>query len=192
MIDPKHDFNAPIAKTTAEIAKVLIHELSSNADLLVIDAKTPEEEKLKDEQATDFAIRFMRIISSTDIPADYASYSIEKIQVILSQLKKYVDGMVDQTKREILSRYIGARSPRTGTFTYDVATLGEFMMALDRIRKETGNNDDDFFVKETLPETMEATSPDPVVDPTADGSRGVVNAETQTPVEPEEDADTSK
>lgn len=149
MADTKHDFKDPIEKTSTELAKVVLQQMLANVDKLIYPYKefTDEEEKQHDEETTDFAIKITQLIGATDLPGDYASYPIDKIQTFLNVLKNYVDGTVRQVKDEIMSRTLGVKSPRTDTYAQDVATMADLMMTLNAVREKTGNNPDDYFIK---------------------------------------------
>jgi len=85
-------------------------------------------------------------MSATDIPADYATRSLDKLIQVLTNVKNYIDGTVVKYDDEILSRLFGAKSPVTGTYMRDVATLGAIMLALEKTRKDTGGKLEDYFI----------------------------------------------
>jgi hypothetical protein len=145
----EHDFKAPIERTSVGIAKVILDKFVENFDLFVFEDN--EESKAKEveiiEKTTDLGIEIMSIMSTTDIPADYASYSIDKILAGFGAMKNFIDGMIRQQQDELIARTLGAKSPVTNTYARDVATLGELMLALNKVRMDTGNNPDDYFIK---------------------------------------------
>jgi len=144
-----HDFKEPIEKTSVVLAKIVLDSLSENFNSFVyedIDI-TPEQERALIEKTTDVSIEILSKMATSDIPADYATLSIDKLIAALQAMKMYVDGTVRQMENEILSRSLGAKSPVTNTYAKDCASLGEVMLLLTKVREETGNNPDDYFVK---------------------------------------------
>lgn len=147
-MNTEFDFKAPIEKTSVELAKTILNNMSENFSTFVYEDIDLTEEQRADlaEKGTDFAINTLSVMSSTDIPADYATYSIDKLIAGLTAIKNYLDGTVRQMHDEILSRTLGAKSPVTNTYARDVATLGQVMLALQKVREETGNKPEDYFV----------------------------------------------
>lgn len=151
-----HDFKAPIEKTSVGLAQVILQNYIENLEYFVYEdneeSRKPEYVANIEEKTIDFAIRCMALMATTDIPADYATYPIDKIIAGLQALKIFIDGSLRQNADELLARTIGARSPVTNTYAKDCATMGELMLALKRVREETGNNDADYFIPKPTPE----------------------------------------
>lgn len=147
-MNKEFDFKKPIEKTSVGLSKIILTNLIENFDTFIYEDidLTPEQEAEKIEKGTDFSINLLSVMSATDIPADYASYCIDKISIALASIKQYVDGTVRQMHDEILSRSLGAKSPVTNTYAKDCATLGQVMLSLKKIRGETGDNPDDYFI----------------------------------------------
>lgn len=147
MEENKYDFNAPIEITSTGLAKLILERFNDSKEDLIyrLDTQTPEEKKVAEEKATDFAIGIMQAIAATDLPADYAALPIEKLIAILSVLKNYINGSARQAEDEFLSRTYGVKHPVTGKYRKDLITLGALMMKVDEARKATGDNPDDFF-----------------------------------------------
>ncbi len=145
MTENTFDFKAPIEKTATALARVVLTNLAENFDTFVYeDIDTSEEQKANlAERGTDFSINLLSLMSATDIPADYATYPIDKLIAALAAVKTYIDGTVRQMHDEILSRELGAKSPVTNTFARDCATLGDVMLTLDKTRKTT---DGEYFI----------------------------------------------
>lgn len=154
-INNQHDFKPTIEKTSVELARVVLQNYVDNFDMFVYEDNdtTQGEEYTKNivEQTTDFGIRCMALMATTDIPADYATYGIDKLISGLEAIKRFIDGSLRQNIDELTARTIGAKSPVTNTYAKDCATLGEVMMALKKARELTGNNPDDYFIKKPVP-----------------------------------------
>ncbi len=143
-----HDWVTPIETTSVELAKVVLSKLTENFDDLVYKnvGLTDEEKKKYEQKGTDFSISVLNIMSLTDIPADYATRSIDKLLEALESVKQYITGTIVKYDDEILSRLFEVKSPVTGTYMRDVATLGTIMLKLKEIREKTGNNMSDYFI----------------------------------------------
>ncbi len=160
----EHDFNAPIEKTSVELAKVVLKNFIDNFDIFVYEmndeTKSAEFTKSIVEKTTDFGIHTMALMATTDIPADYATYGIEKVIAGLEALKEFINGTLRQNTNELLSRTIGAKSPATNTYAKDCATLGDIMLALKKVRDSQGNNDADYFIPRKELSTEEVAVPE--------------------------------
>jgi len=138
-MDNNFDFKTPIEKTSTKLAKVVLDDLVENFDTFVYEDidLTDEQKEIIAEKATDFSIDVMAKMSTTDIPADYIGYPIDKLIAALSAIKTYLEGTVRQMHDEILSRELGHKSPVTGTFARDCATLGDVYLKLKNSRDNT-------------------------------------------------------
>lgn len=145
MENKEHDFKGPIEKTSVVLAKVVLEKLLENFDTFVYEDidLSDEQKSYLDEKGTDFGIETLQLMSVTDIPADYIGYPIDKLIASLAAIKTYIEGTVRQMHDEILSRELGAKSPITGTFARDCASLGDVMMTL---KKSRDNSDGEYFI----------------------------------------------
>jgi hypothetical protein len=146
----KHDFKAPIEKTSTELARILIEKMHENKDWLVFENKneeTEEEKKERNEKFADFVAEYLKVASMTDIPADYTTWSLEKVIGALSVMKNNIEGMIRTHEDEILSRLYREKSPESGKYRKDVAKLGTVLLTLENMREETGGNVEDYINK---------------------------------------------
>lgn len=179
--DPNYDFNAPIEKTSVEIAKFIISKMDELKEFVIVENSEkldPIKKAAFIEKSTDMSIDIMKQMAASDIPADYATTSIDKIIVILETLKSFVKGTVNQYSDEMMARYLGARSPKTGKFAAECVTLGDLIIKLEGIRAEQGGNKYDYF-SEPVAEAAAA-------DAAAGGNDGAAaNAGIRDPKDPE-------
>lgn len=141
-----HDFTTPIEKTATELAKQIISILSENKDILIFnDQEVAEISKETNEKSTDVMVQILQLITTSDIPADYAGRCFDKLHTTVEILKKYVEGHVRQAEDELLSRTLGARSPENNKYRSEVSTVGNLMLKLNEVRAAQGNNADDYF-----------------------------------------------
>ncbi len=144
----EHNFNPAIEKTSVELAQIFLKNFIDNFSVFVYEindeTKSPEFVKEKIEKITDFTIHLMAVMAATDIPADYATWCIEKIIASMQVVKDNIDGRLREYNDETLSRFYGRKSPLTDSYAKDMATLGDIMLGLNRVRQETGNNPEDY------------------------------------------------
>lgn len=167
MHNPSHDFLTPIENTSSELAKQILALAITKQDVLLAPfnpKQTLEEKANHEEVGNDFAIEVMRLISVSDLPADYASSPIDKCMVMLTVLKKFIDGTVNQQKDELMALTIGVKSPMSDKYRADVATLGEVMLALNNAREMRGTTQKDF-LNEIAPEISTEEKPENGVAP---------------------------
>lgn len=182
-VNPNYDFNAPIEKTSTEIAKFIISKLDEAKEFVIVenvDKLEPIAKAAFFEKSTDLSIEISKYMATTDIPADYATKSIDKVIVVLETLKAFIAGTINQYKDEMMARYLGAKSPKSGKYAAECATLGEVILKLEAIREEQGGNKYDYFSE---PETASAPAdaPDHSADKLSTPEAGATVAEEKVP-----------
>lgn len=137
------DYNAPIMKASTEIARIIVEQMLESFDLFMdgYDEKTPEETEELRIKRVNFAINLIGMMAGTDIPADYASFPIQKVSLALDVIKDTIDSVLKSWTTETMSRIIGAKSPMDGGYNREWATLKEYMNAVMKIRSETGGEE---------------------------------------------------
>lgn len=157
----EYDYNAPIEKTSVEIAKMILVKVDEVKDFVIIEnfAKAdPVTKAAFAEKSTDMCIDVMREIAKTDIPYPYATRGIDKIIYILQTMKSYIDGSANQNLDEFTARNLGTRDPETNKFSKEDCTFGELMLKLDEARKATGDDKYDYLSKpDEVKEPVDAT-----------------------------------
>lgn len=139
------------AKTAYVTAKAVYDEaLAVYNDAMKAWQTVEDEKRQREEACTDFAIEIMKMISATDIPADYAGLAVDKIIAVLGTLKKYVQGTVNQYQNEFVSRALGVKSPVDGKYRAEFATVGELLLKLEEVRNAQGGVKTDYFDDEKL------------------------------------------
>lgn len=145
--NPDHDFATPINTTSRTIAIVFIKTIAENIELMLdIPNMQNEEEKAEAIKKIDAVMQgLFTYLETTDIPADYATKGIEDVIAIFEQTKQYINGVLRRDVDEILSRFIGQKSPKTGRYAKDVAKYSDVKEAVKRVREMTGNDMFDYF-----------------------------------------------
>lgn len=145
--DPNYDFNPSIEKTTVELAKDILNEMNARAEGLIFpisDKATPEEQRQRNIDFADFVTDVTKKIAVSDIPMDYVTYPLERLIATLSIVKTKISGKTREVEDELLSRFYGVRSPKTGRYARDCATFATVLTKLKQVQEETGNLDSDY------------------------------------------------
>lgn len=145
------DYSNKIHTESANIAKELISILSEKKDIFITNF-TDDAELIKkqEEYNADLANEIIKILSTKDIPADYATFAIDKIVENLAGLKAFIDGTIRSYHDEFASRSYGYKNEE-GKYRREVVTVGQLMLKLDEVREATGGNPYDFY-NEVAPE----------------------------------------
>lgn len=155
-----HDFKKPIEVTSVALANKLLAMIVKNKKWMFYDDTTMTEKKRHDYavKQIDFNIEFMKLLAQSDIPADYATYPIEKILAVLQPMGKMTAARIKEYEDEIMARTVGVRSPVNNKFRQEMSTVKDLLTTLDTVREKTGGDIYDYFDK-----PVEAAAP-------ADGS----------------------
>ena len=139
----KEKINDPIFKTSTKLARTITEQMLENFDLFMEGYEELTEEQIKDlaTRRRDFAFNLLEIFASTDIPADYASFSIQKVTNALNIIQSTIDTALRDWEKEITSRLYGAKSILDGGYDREYATVKQVMDSLIKLRAETGGID---------------------------------------------------
>lgn len=154
--NPDYDFNTPIENTSTDLAKMILTKLEASKDTLVIasyEKLDPVTKAAFVEKSTDFSIDILNEIAKSDIPADYAATCVTKLMVVLESLKGFIEGTINQRTDELMARTIGVKSPMSGRYAQECATVGQILLRLDDVRQSQGNVKSDYFTSK--PEAAE-------------------------------------
>lgn len=114
------------------------------ADKVQYDADVAEENR-KMEVGLDVSIAIFQEISKSDITIPYATRCIDKIQIVLGSIQKYIDGSISQQRHEYASRSLGVKAPDSGKYTEECAPVGLLAIKLQEVRDSQGNKKSDYF-----------------------------------------------
>lgn len=159
-----NEYSKKVHLKANSVARELLEKLNENKAILLQDnlEPTPEEQKVIDEQTADFAIGILQFLASSDVSVNYATFSIDKIIQNLSGLKQFIDGQLRTYEDEYVSRSYGVKNEE-GKYRKEVITIADLMIKLDEVRKETGDNRNDFY-NEVAPEMpTDDSQPSPYV-----------------------------
>ncbi len=150
-----NDYSKKIHNQATDVAQELLILLADNRNnfIPVIEDENPDTIAAQNEWNADFAHKVIALLVSKEIPADYATFGIDKIVDTLAGLKAFIDGTIRSYHDEYTSRSYGLKNEQ-GKYRRELITVGGLALKLNEIREQTGNNKDDFFNSE-LPDTGE-------------------------------------
>lgn len=146
MKNPNHDFTPAIEATTISIAKQIIGALNQEPEKYIVKLgeKTDAERLQENIDFSKFVIEVTKMIASTDIPLDYASYGVERIIATLTMVKNQIEGVVRTTEDQVLSGFYGVRNPKNGALARDCVTFAQAFDALNKMNEEKGYTQADY------------------------------------------------
>ena len=145
------NYTEEIHNKSSEIAKDILAIILEEKDVFVPKYITSQEDKNKLEEKTlDAANKVLQYIATKDIPARYATMSLDKLSDAMIGLKTFIDGSLNMYEDELLSRTYGVKDDR-GKYRRDLVTMAGMVMKLDEVRQATGNNRGDFFNETPTP-----------------------------------------
>lgn len=131
------DYGEAKAKFEEEMAAYDIKKSEYDADVA--------EEKRRMEVGMDISIDIFKEISKSDITIPYATRCIDKIQIVLGSIQKYIDGSISQQRHEYASRSLAVKAPDSGKYTEECSTVGHLALKLQEVRDSQGNKKSDYF-----------------------------------------------
>ena len=144
--DGMPDYTTLYHNESRVLAHKLIDLISTHKEDFIPDSLEKDADKIKvqSEANADFGIEFIKILSQSSIPADYATLCIDKMAESLAGLSSFVKGTLSTHENEILSRTYGKKNYK-GKFTSELVTVGEMLLKVDSVREETGGKKEDFY-----------------------------------------------
>lgn len=151
------ELTAKIHSTSKELAKMMLTKVYDNKEWIIRTPSedielTPEQVKEVNEKFANFTTEVMQLIASIDIESGYASSCCDLILACFENVKKTIDGRIIASKRELVDRYIGVRSPLDDTFISDFATYKDILLKLNEARENSGNDPQDHITTRVKPE----------------------------------------
>lgn len=143
---PKFDYDK-LRDTTSlpacsEILKT-IGELAS--DLPIPNTPTAEQEKASEEAYEKLSLATFEILNKYNIGMSEFKFIFDSMKAVISALEEIQMQQVVGHRHEVMSRLFGTKNPGTEKFDSNYATYADLKALLDKVRKDTGNNNDDYF-----------------------------------------------
>ena len=159
------ELTAKIHSTSKELAKMMLTKVYDNKQWIIRtpseDIKLTKEEVAHiNEQFSQFTVEVLQLIASIDIESGYASSCCDLVISCFENIKKTIDGRILDSKRELVDRYIGVRSPLDNTYLSDFATYKDILVKLQEARNSTGNDPEDYIRTRTKALKAEELSTD--------------------------------
>src|ERR1035437_9245370 len=131
----QNNYSKEIHTKSVAIARELIPLLLEDAETFVPDfIETQEQKDALQEKTLDAANKIMSFMATKDIPARYATMSIEKLMDALTGLKTFIDGTLNMYEDEYLSRTYGKKDEK-GKYRREMVTIGDMVLKLEEARQ---------------------------------------------------------
>lgn len=146
--EQRESYNASYEKEVEKFTEAQEAYLEAMAkykdDMAEYDALIAENQR-RMEVGLDLSIDIMKEISKSDITLPYATRCLDKIQIVLESVKKYIDGTISQHRHEYASRSLGAKAPDNGRYTEECSTVGNLVLKLEEVRQSQGNKKSEYY-----------------------------------------------
>lgn len=130
-------------ETTVKATILLLQCMGKNADLLIYNHDV--EKDVMVENMSKVGQEMMNIIIDCKVPDIDMQKLTDMLGQIPFQLFKIISRQKNEFERELLARCIGVRNPGTKKYSREYAGLGDMFQALIKVRKDQGNNDEDYY-----------------------------------------------
>lgn len=137
------DYNKYQDDTTIASARLILKYMGDNAELFIFTHEEKQEDVIV--KTSKGAEEIMNIMVETKVP----QADMSKLSDILTNVPYAAFNIIskhyNEIEKEILARYMGVRDPGTNKYSREFSSLGNLMEALLRIRKDQGDNVEDYF-----------------------------------------------
>lgn len=155
--EDRKDFFIKHQAETAGRAGEEVLKLLGNSDNLFLLSKEEEDMEKYNKAYQDMLTKILEIFSKHKVGQTNYNYVFEGIKSVVSGLQTYMMNHSVNLKKEIDSRFVGAKNPLTGKYDIDHATHEDLIQAVLRIREEQGNKEEDYFT--LVPKEKDIVSP---------------------------------
>lgn len=114
-------------------------------DLPIPQKPTPEQEKAAEAAYEKLSLATFDILDKHGIGMSEYKFIFDSAKAVISALEDYTMQQVVGHRHEINSREFGVKNPGTGKFDANYATYGALKARLEKSRKDSGGNLDDYF-----------------------------------------------
>lgn len=143
---PKFDYKKLRNETSIPAIVGILKKLSEYADFLPIPSETtPEYEQSCEDAYNKLTLSTFEVLNTNKIGMAEYKYVFDSLRAVIAALEEQVMQQVIGHRHEIMSRQFGAKNPGTGKFDAKYATYADLLTTRERVKKETGDNDADFF-----------------------------------------------
>lgn len=142
--DPRDFFIKHQAETAGKAGEKIL-KLLGNAENLFLLSEKPEDMAKYDEAYQSMLSDILEVFEEHKVGQTNYNYVFEGIKSVVSGLQQYMLTHAVNLKKEIDSRFVGAKNPLTGKYDIDHATHADLISAVIKIRQEQGDNPEDYF-----------------------------------------------
>lgn len=143
---PKYDYEKLRDETSIPAIEDILRKLGEHATFLPIPTKpTSEYEKASDEAYGKLMLDTFKILNTRKIGMSEYKFIFDSLKTTISSLEAGIMQQVTGHRHEIMSRLFGAKNPGTEKFDANYATYEDLVNTIEKVRKDTGNNMEDYF-----------------------------------------------
>lgn len=132
------------AETAGKAGEKVLKLLGTSENLFLLSEK-PEDMAKYDEAYQKILSDILEIFEEYKVGQTNYNFVFEGIKSVVSGIQQYMMNHAVGLKKEIDSRFVGARNPLSGKYDIDHATHADLIKAVLTIREQTGNNPEDYF-----------------------------------------------
>lgn len=140
---PEFDYNKLQDETTYKAVGEILKCLGRNAELFVFTHDTKNEKIMENFATVEQEI--LNLIIDCKVPNTDLQLLSDQLTTVIYQIFKGISKQNKEFEKELLARTIGTRNPGNGKYSREYATLGDMFEALIKIRKDQGDNTEDYF-----------------------------------------------
>lgn len=147
---PKFDYEKLRNATSIPAMVEIIKKMGEVAEGLPIKSvTTDEEEKLSEKAYNDLTMAAFAILDNHGVGMKEYKYIFDSLKAVISAMEDVMINQITNHRHEIMSRQFGVRNPGNNKFDANYATYQALKDTLLRVRKETGDNMQDYFSSTT-------------------------------------------
>ncbi len=145
---PKFDYDGLYDKTVTPSVGEIWKLIGENSDSLALTASVPSKElvQARKDAFEKISIGAFNILNKNGVGMSKYGYLFKDLKDTIAMLESLMGEQVTGHKLEIESRTLGVKNPGTGKFDANYATYEALLATRERIKTETGGNDEDYFM----------------------------------------------
>lgn len=141
----KFDYEDLRDKTVRPSISEVFAKISEYNHLIVKGKETEEERELLTKEYNSCVLEMFKILNKNNVVIGNYKYLFAAMTAIIKSLEDFTMEQVNGHKAEISSRVFGTKNPGTGKFDHAYATYQDIVDILMKVRKDTGDNMNDYF-----------------------------------------------
>lgn len=143
---PKFDYDKFRNETAIPAIGAILKKMGEQSSFLAIPTNaTPEYEQECEDAYQKLVLATFAALDANNVGMSEYKYVFDSLKSVVAALEENVMQQIIGHRHEIMSRTYTVKNPGTGKFDANYATYGALKTALDKVRKDTGDNVSDYF-----------------------------------------------